>query len=141
MPKYISRGSTRKTTTENTYDRALENQQREFLQLMQRESEKLLRDFQEQLQQSMRAEIANQMKQVTQSGGMGSIDSNGFAPDIGGLVNFIGKAISMYANRPRYSKTTAESERSRQTLSQFRTSRSESLAELSGTLAQGERNS
>ena len=142
MPKYISRGTTRKTSTQSTYDRLLESQQREFLQLMRRESEKLLRDFQEELQRSMREEIANQMKQATQQlGSAATGDTSMFTPSIGGLVSFIGRAISIYASRPRYSETTAESARSRQTLSQFRASRAESLAELSGTLAVAERNS
>lgn len=142
MAKYITRSTTRKTTTQSTYERLLESQQREFLQLMRRESEKLLRDFQEELQRSMREEIGNQMKQATQQfGGSAGADMGSFAPSVGGLVSFIGKAISIYASRPRYSETTAESERSRQTLGQFRASRSESLAELSGTLALAERNS
>ncbi len=143
MAKYITRSATRKTTTENTYDRLLESQQREFLQLMRRESEKLLRDFQEELQRSMREEISSQMKQATQQlgGSAASADGGMFTPSIGGLVSFIGRAINIYASRPRYSETTAESARSRQTLSQFRASRAESLAELSGTLAVAERNS
>lgn len=140
MPKYIPRARSGKTATENAYDRALESQQREFLTLMRRESEKLLRDFQEELQRSMREEIAAQMKQATQQVG-GVVDATGFTPDVGGLVSFIGRAISLYASRPRYSETTAESTRSREARSEFRASRAESLAELSGTLAVAERNS
>lgn len=143
MPKYISRSTTRKSTTESTYDRALENQQQEFLRLMRRESEKLLGEFRENLERSMREEISNQMKQATQQigGGSGSLDSSSFAPTVGGIANFIGQAINIYLSKPKYSQTTSESARSQQALSQFRTSRAESLAELSGTLSLGERNS
>lgn len=144
MPKYMPRGTTRKSTTQNTYDRALESQQEDYVRLMRREAEKLIGDFKEQLERSMREEIANQMKQATQQlgGSAGaSLDSSSFAPTASGIASFIGQAINIYLARPKYSQSSAESERSRQSLSQFRASRAESLAELTGTLSLGERNS
>lgn len=143
MPRYITRARSGKTTTQSTYDRAQESQQEEFLRLMRRESEKLLNEFRDNLERSMREEISQQMRAATQQlGGVGgTVDAGGFSPDVAGLASFVGRAISIYASRPRYSETSAESERSQQSRTQFRTSRAESVAELSGALALGERNS
>jgi cytochrome c-type biogenesis protein CcmH/NrfG len=139
MPRYISRRA-RRNAIESTYERERDAQAQEYLRLLRRESEKLLKDFKEQIAQTMRQELEQSLRSASNSI-QPSQGGASFAPSFSGVANFFTQALLIYLGRPKYSQFSSETQRSQQAATQFRASRSESLAELSGTLASGERNS
>lgn len=143
MPRYISRRRINNTGLESTFARALDAQQQEYLRLLRRESEKLLGDFKESIARALREHMEQTLRASSNSGRSSASatgSNDGFSPSFGGIANFLGGALRIYLGRPKYAQSTAETERSRQTQSQFRAARAESLAEMTSTLSQGERN-
>ncbi len=108
-----------------------------FIRDLEREGERIVKRISDQLVKDIESQIGSLTESATRSSGRGGF-SNPF--DSGSLVRLFGSALTFVLSRPRTSRTTRETERSREAEQRFRLSRRQGLAEAGIELNRGEKN-
>jgi len=130
MPKKTNRRS----AADAAFERELAVIKNQMLRELQQDSQKLLLQLQQQFTVSLQQELARNLT-AQRSTTQGAATS-----PLGTLSGLLGSALRLKFSKPSRSTSSQETERSTQTQSQFRLSRSQQLAELTGALGKGESN-
>ena len=119
-------------STRSLRDQMLRDFEKEAEKLLKQITEQFLRDLQQQADQTLKD--ATRGGSSAGGGGMGGLDLGG------SLTRIFGSALTFFLTRPRTSRSTQETQRSKDYDAEFRLSRGQVLAEAQRSLVRGQKN-
>jgi hypothetical protein len=140
MPRYLPKNTSRRSGIDATIEREMEQYRNQILRELKREGERTIKQFQDELRKSLNDEIKKNVSSISSSSGNGRGSTSAATDGIGGIASLLGGILNLYLSRPRISRTSSETERSRNEAQQFRVSRTQALADAAASMNAANKN-